>query len=188
MLELLRTHLSRVAKDSPIIAMSVSGTICDESFIFLLSTWKGHIWCTACAIAQPRRRPGTKRNQQTPGTQNGCKTILKRYGGTVRTVLQGLLRATPTKSLLLSGLGLVSVPAPHSTWHRLLPCSVQRSNGDNVARGYQPKMSRAVKCKATVSGRTYTSKYRGVHQTFPTKRWEAQFRRNGKPTSLGEST
>ena len=26
---------------------------------------------------------------------------------------------------------------------------------------------------------------RGVHQTFPTKRWEAQFRRNGKPTSLG---
>jgi len=24
-----------------------------------------------------------------------------------------------------------------------------------------------------------------VHQTFPTKRWEAQFRRNGKPTSLG---
>lgn len=34
-------------------------------------------------------------------------------------------------------------------------------------------------------GRTYTSKYRGVHQTFPTRRWEAQFRRNGKPTSLG---
>lgn len=26
------------------------------------------------------------------------------------------------------------------------------------------------------SGRTYTSKFRGVHQTFPTKRWEAQFR------------
>lgn len=24
-----------------------------------------------------------------------------------------------------------------------------------------------------------------MHQTFPTKRWEAQFRRNGKPTSLG---
>lgn len=34
-------------------------------------------------------------------------------------------------------------------------------------------------------GRTYTSKFRGVHQTFPTRRWEAQFRRNGKPTSLG---
>ena len=34
-------------------------------------------------------------------------------------------------------------------------------------------------------GRTYTSRYRGVHQTFPTRRWEAQFRRNGKPTSLG---
>ncbi len=26
---------------------------------------------------------------------------------------------------------------------------------------------------------------RGVHQTFTTKRWAAQFRRNGKPTSLG---
>lgn len=35
------------------------------------------------------------------------------------------------------------------------------------------------------SGRTYTSQYRGVHQTFPTRRWEAQFRRAGKPTSLG---
>lgn len=34
-------------------------------------------------------------------------------------------------------------------------------------------------------GRKYTSKYRGVHQTLPTRRWEAQFRRNGKPTSLG---
>lgn len=28
-------------------------------------------------------------------------------------------------------------------------------------------------------------RFRGVHQTFPTRRWEAQFRRNGKPTSLG---
>jgi hypothetical protein len=35
------------------------------------------------------------------------------------------------------------------------------------------------------AARTYTSKYRGVHQTFPTRRWEAQFRRAGKPTSLG---
>lgn len=33
--------------------------------------------------------------------------------------------------------------------------------------------------------KTFTSKYRGVHQTFPTKRWEAQFRKFGKPTSLG---
>nr|AMR55357.1 wrinkled 1 [Dunaliella parva] len=48
-----------------------------------------------------------------------------------------------------------------------------------------PKLNRAVKGKSNVSGRTYTSKFRGVHQTFPTKRWEAQFRRNGKPTSLG---
>lgn len=41
------------------------------------------------------------------------------------------------------------------------------------------------KHKGKNAGRTYTSKYRGVHQTFPTRRWEAQFRRNGKPTSLG---
>ena len=41
------------------------------------------------------------------------------------------------------------------------------------------------KPKRQGEGRTYTSRYRGVHQTFPTKRWEAQFRRNGKPTSLG---
>ncbi|GLC34927.1 hypothetical protein PLESTB_001179000 [Pleodorina starrii] len=51
--------------------------------------------------------------------------------------------------------------------------------------GTAMKLLRAVKSKANGSGRTYTSKYRGVHQTFPTKRWEAQFRRNGKPTSLG---
>eukprot|EP00884_Botryococcus_braunii_P000473 jgi/Botrbrau1/10426/Bobra.0133s0033.1 len=49
----------------------------------------------------------------------------------------------------------------------------------------EKKTSKVVKSKGQVSGRTYTSKYRGVHQTLPTKRWEAQFRRNGKPTSLG---
>lgn len=39
--------------------------------------------------------------------------------------------------------------------------------------------------KGVAGARTYTSRYRGVHQTFPTRRWEAQFRRAGKPTSLG---
>lgn len=38
------------------------------------------------------------------------------------------------------------------------------------------KVSKVSKAKGQNSGRTYTSKYRGVHQTFPTKRWEAQFR------------
>mmetsp|Transcript_3859 Transcript_3859/g.10931 ORF Transcript_3859/g.10931 Transcript_3859/m.10931 type:complete len:205 (-) Transcript_3859:52-666(-) len=47
------------------------------------------------------------------------------------------------------------------------------------------KVTKISKAKGNLSGRTYTSKYRGVHQTFPTRRWEAQFRRNGKPTSLG---
>ena len=39
--------------------------------------------------------------------------------------------------------------------------------------------------KNQVSGRPFTSRFRGVHRTIPTKRWEAQFRKDGKPTSLG---
>ena len=58
--------------------------------------------------------------------------------------------------------------------------------GGGGPRSHVPKVAKAVKSKGNSSGRTYTSKFRGVHQTFPTKRWEAQFRRNGKPTSLGK--
>ncbi|KAF8057668.1 hypothetical protein HT031_006017 [Scenedesmus sp. PABB004] len=54
------------------------------------------------------------------------------------------------------------------------------SPGDGAAA-----RSKAKHAKASGGGRTYTSRFRGVHQTFPTRRWEAQFRRNGKPTSLG---
>ena len=57
-----------------------------------------------------------------------------------------------------------------------------RSGPDTGTRQSVHKVARQ---KGVSSGRTYTSKYRGVHQTFPTRRWEAQFRRNGKPTSLG---
>jgi hypothetical protein len=39
--------------------------------------------------------------------------------------------------------------------------------------------------KNQVSGKPFTSRFRGVHRTVPTKRWEAQFRKDGKPTSLG---
>lgn len=39
--------------------------------------------------------------------------------------------------------------------------------------------------KNQVSGKPFTSRFRGVHRTVPTKRWEAQFRKEGKPTSLG---
>ncbi|CAG9464516.1 unnamed protein product [Pedinophyceae sp. YPF-701] len=46
------------------------------------------------------------------------------------------------------------------------------------------KVPRVAKHKAR-SDREYTSRFRGVHQTFPTGRWEAQFRRDGRPTSLG---
>lgn len=60
--------------------------------------------------------------------------------------------------------------------------SLSASPGRGDVRQSVHKMA---KQKGVSSGRTYTSKYRGVHQTFPTGRWEAQFRRNGKPTSLG---
>lgn len=55
--------------------------------------------------------------------------------------------------------------------------------GEPASLGGAPKGP--AKKAAPTGARTYTSRYRGVHQTFPTRRWEAQFRRNGKPTSLG---
>ena len=54
-----------------------------------------------------------------------------------------------------------------------------------MSKHMQTKSRKPPKQKQTVTGRTFTSRFRGVHQTFPTKRWEAQFRRGGKPTSLG---
>lgn len=63
-----------------------------------------------------------------------------------------------------------------------------QNNRDNIDRisSLRP-LAKNIKTQQTKmkGGRSYTSKYRGVHQTFPTRRWEAQFRRNGKPTSLG---
>ena len=64
-----------------------------------------------------------------------------------------------------------------------------RKRRTNVIRGLgvvssDPKVP-VCEPKRQGKGRTFTSRYRGVHQTFPTMRWEAQFRRNGKPTSLG---
>ncbi|KAG1664516.1 hypothetical protein FOA52_007780 [Chlamydomonas sp. UWO 241] len=69
---------------------------------------------------------------------------------------------------------------PHSTFGGHHQASVR-----TMAVANAPKMAKAVKSKSNASGRKYTSKFRGVHQTFPTRRWEAQFRRNSKPTSLG---
>ena len=59
---------------------------------------------------------------------------------------------------------------------------MSHQEGGTRARQFVHKVARQ---KGISTGRTYTSRYRGVHQTFPTRRWEAQFRRNGKPTSLG---
>ncbi|GBF96070.1 AP2-like ethylene-responsive transcription factor [Raphidocelis subcapitata] len=55
------------------------------------------------------------------------------------------------------------------------------SSGEGAA----PRAKAGGRCPKPGGGRTFTSRFRGVHQTFPTRRWEAQFRRNGKPTSLG---
>ena len=65
------------------------------------------------------------------------------------------------------------------------PTWVLSSNQRNPPAPAQAKLHKAPKQQKTVTGRTFTSRFRGVHQTFPTKRWEAQFRRGGKPTSLG---
>lgn len=61
----------------------------------------------------------------------------------------------------------------------------ERKEGEGRNKHSAQKTYKSSKPKGSGSGRTYTSKYRGVHQTFPTRRWEAQFRRAGKPTSLG---
>ena len=67
--------------------------------------------------------------------------------------------------------------------------------GDSKAiheRGPRQYVQKVVSARSPTPGgvskymnKYYTSKYRGVHQTFPTRRWEAQFRKSGKPTSLG---
>lgn len=69
--------------------------------------------------------------------------------------------------------------------HQMLPLSAAAEAPSVLRTAHAKGSGRVGKTKAGASGRTYTSKYRGVHQTFPTKRWEAQFRRSGKPTSLG---
>ena len=55
------------------------------------------------------------------------------------------------------------------------PPSASGAQAPERATRHASKSARA-KAKGNASGRTYTSKYRGVHQTFPTRRWEAQFR------------
>jgi hypothetical protein len=59
---------------------------------------------------------------------------------------------------------------------RLSPWPVQRVELSPVTRQSVQKVTKSKGGMANSTGRTYTSKYRGVHQTFPTKRWEAQFR------------
>jgi len=56
---------------------------------------------------------------------------------------------------------------------------------DDGSAELRQSVHKAAGKKGIAGARTYTSRYRGVHQTFPTRRWEAQFRRAGKPTSLG---
>lgn len=62
---------------------------------------------------------------------------------------------------------------------------VVHNKDTSLMRHPMQKATKSLKSKSAGGGRQYTSKYRGVHQTFPTRRWEAQFRRAGKPTSLG---
>lgn len=65
--------------------------------------------------------------------------------------------------------GVPLVPALPTAAPVPLPAAEPRGGVRTVG-----KVTKASKSKA--GGRTFTSKYRGVHQTFPTRRWEAQFR------------
>mmetsp|Transcript_38420 Transcript_38420/g.46335 ORF Transcript_38420/g.46335 Transcript_38420/m.46335 type:complete len:344 (+) Transcript_38420:387-1418(+) len=86
----------------------------------------------------------------------------------------------------------VTVPCwPADPMSRRMAEHNARSNSQDSAQrksssaGLRQSVHKVARQKGVSSGRKYTSKYRGVHQTFPTRRWEAQFRRAGKPTSLG---
>mmetsp|Transcript_20811 Transcript_20811/g.34815 ORF Transcript_20811/g.34815 Transcript_20811/m.34815 type:complete len:369 (-) Transcript_20811:240-1346(-) len=87
---------------------------------------------------------------------------------------------------------MYSVPCwPGDPMAQKLQASSARSRDDSRYRqkmtenGMRQSVHKVARQKGVSTGKTYTSKYRGVHQTFPTRRWEAQFRRAGKPTSLG---
>lgn len=80
--------------------------------------------------------------------------------------------------------GMPAMPAGASMLQ--LPSQSEPRGGGGGGGGGVRTVGKVTKAnKSKQGGRTFTSKYRGVHQTFPTRRWEAQFRRNGKPTSLG---
>lgn len=84
------------------------------------------------------------------------------------------------------------LPANRARLHTQVPASDPLGGSGGRAGGGGGSGLRAAKpgkTKGSGSGRTYTSKYRGVHQTFPTKRWEAQFRcgrvpEQGKPPAV----
>ena len=54
-----------------------------------------------------------------------------------------------------------------------------------AAKAFITSVSRETVEKRKRSGVTPSSRFTGVHLTMPTARWEAQFRRYGKPVSLG---
>lgn len=72
----------------------------------------------------------------------------------------------------LSGRALL----PSTVISRVTSKANNAADATLVPRPSMPKLSKAVKTKSNTAGRTYTSRFRGVHQTFPTRRWEAQFR------------
>lgn len=72
--------------------------------------------------------------------------------------------------------GMPLVPALPTAAPMPLPSAEPRGGVRTVG-----KVTKASKQKA--GGRTFTSKYRGVHQTFPTRRWEAQFRWAAPPAA-----
>ena len=101
----------------------------------------------------------------------------------------------PSLSHLGGGAATASAAASPSPTPWMMPGGAVKGGGKpaRTGKGAAARIAAAAAAAAAAvaspptapSGRTYTSRFRGVHQTFPTRRWEAQFRRAGKPTSLG---
>jgi len=133
------------------------------------------------------------KTDETPDAPPSPKSKLKYLANTFKS-LPSILRKRKKPTF---GEKEIRVKAPK--WETI---KKKRSEYNNVPfslneiknvqdRGPRQYVQKVVQARSPAPGASkymnkyYTSKYRGVHQTFPTRRWEAQFRKSGKPTSLG---
>ena len=151
----------------------------------------------APATAAPASAPGDAEQQPCPNPAGGApedpREVMLRLMERAKTMspLPAIFKRIRPGSDEEASINSVEVPSWESLKEPRLegssrpPLSHEGDKMDAGRRQAVQKVTVVSKQKNSQSGRTYTSRYRGVHQTFPTRRWEAQFRRNGKPTSLG---